>query len=97
MTLAENYEPVIVQLTVSKGFERIIQKQFSGYIDDLSGYWKDFNTSYTLLSLIEKWKKTPDNKGFTGAVLMDLSKAFDSINHKLLIAKLYACNSQKMA
>lgn len=42
MTLAENYEPVIVQLTVSKGFERIIQKHFSGYIDDLSGYWKDF-------------------------------------------------------
>lgn len=38
MTLAENYEPVIVQLTVSKGFERIIQKHFSGYIDDLSGY-----------------------------------------------------------
>ena len=36
----------------------------------------------------KKWKKTIDNKGFAGGVLMDLSKAFDT--HELLIAKLHA-------
>ena len=56
----------------------------------LCGYRKGFNTQYALLSLIEKWKKTFDNRGYTGALLMDLSKAFDTINHELLIAKLYA-------
>ena len=61
----------------------------------LCGYRKGFNAQYALLSLIEKWKKTLDNKGYTGAILMDLSKAFDTINHELLITKLYAYGFSK--
>ena len=53
-------------------------------------YRKGYNTQHALVSLIEKWKKILDNKGFGGAVLMDLSKAFDTLNHELLIAKLHA-------
>ena len=67
--------------------------QVSEYIGkDLSsfscGYGKEFSTQTALLSLLEKWKSTLHKKGFAGAVLMDLSKAFDTINHELLIAKL---------
>ena len=40
--------------------------------------------------MIERWKKSLDNKGYAGGVLMDLSKALNIINHKLLIAKLHA-------
>ena len=43
------------------------------------------------MSLIERWKKILDEKGFGGAVLMDLSKAFDTLNHELLIVKLSVC------
>ena len=43
-----------------------------------------------MLALIENWKKVPDNKDVEGAVLMDLSKPFDMINHDLLISKLQA-------
>ena len=50
-----------------------------------------------MLCLIEKWKKILDEKGFCGAVLMDLSKAFDTINHDLLIAKLHAYGFEKSA
>ena len=46
--------------------------------------------SYALLAMIEQWKLSLDNNGFAGGILMDLSKAFDTINHKLLIAKLHA-------
>ena len=56
----------------------------------MCGYRKGFSTQHALIALIEKWKVSLDNKGFAGAILMDLSKAFDTINHELLIAKLHA-------
>ena len=43
-----------------------------------------------LLRLTESWKAALDSNSFTGAVLMDLSKAFDCVSHNLLIAKLHA-------
>ena len=42
-------------------------------------------------------EKVLGNKSYTGAVLMDLSKAFDTINHELLIAKLDADGFSKDA
>ena len=56
----------------------------------LCGDRKGFNSQYALLVMIEKWKIFLDNDGFAAGILMDLSKAFDTINHQLLIAKLYA-------
>ena len=43
-----------------------------------------------MITLIETWKKYLDNKESFGALLTDLSKAFDCVNHELLIAKLHA-------
>ena len=56
----------------------------------LCGYRKAFNSQHALVSLIERWRKSLDNKGYCGAVLMNLSKVFDTLNHDLLIAKLHA-------
>ena len=80
---------------MSKVFERLMHHQVSEYIDKhlspfLCGYRKGFNTQTALLPLLEKWKSTLVKKGFAGAVLMNLSKAFDTINNELLIAKLSA-------
>ena len=92
---SKNYRPVSVLPVVSKIFERIMDKQMSLYVDNflsqyLCGYRKGFSTQQALLSLIEKWKNILDKKGYGGAVLMDLSIAFDTLNHDLLIAKLHA-------
>ena len=45
--------------------------------------------------LLEKWKNILDNNGYAGAVLMDLSKIFDTINHDFLIAKLHTYGISK--
>ena len=91
--LAKNYRPVSVLPTVTKIFENIMQNQLNKHINRflspfLCGYRTGFSTQTALLLLIEKWKTMLDNKGYTGAILMDLSKAFDTINYELLIAKL---------
>ena len=72
-----------------------MQRQINDYITNhlspyLCGYRKGCNTQQVLVSLIEKWKTILDDKGFGGAVLMDLTNAFDVLNHELLIAKLHA-------
>ena len=80
---------------VSKIFERMMQIQIASFINEklytyMSGYRKGYNTQYALISFLEKLKKSLDNQGYAGAVIMDLSEAFDSINYELLIAKLHA-------
>ena len=45
--------------------------------------------------MIEKWQRSVDGGGQAGALLTDLSKAFDCIDHELLIARLYAYSFDK--
>ena len=58
---------------------------------------KGFNAQHRLLAMIEKWRNTLDKGGETEAVLTDLSKAFDCIDHNLLIAKLDAYGLEKQS
>ena len=99
----ENYRPVSILPVVSKIFERLMQKQMKNHIEKylspfLCGYRKGFNAQYALVAMIEKWKESSEEKGIPGAILRDLSKAFDTINHELLIAKLaaYGFNKQSL-
>ena len=94
-TKAKNYRSLSVLPVVSKVFESLMQKQISEYIIKflspyLCGYRKDFSTQQALASLIEKWKAILDKNGYAVLLLIDLLKAFDTLNHDLLIAKLNA-------
>ena len=51
----------------------------------LCGFRKGFSTQHALIALIEKWKSSLDQKGYAGSILMDLSKAFDTIDSLLAI------------
>ena len=56
----------------------------------LSAYRKAYSTQHVLMRLVEEWKSKLDKGYVVGAILMDLSKAFDCVPHDLLIAKLHA-------
>ena len=45
---------------------------------------KGCSTQTALVLILEKWRDILDEKGYAGPILMDLSKAFDTINNKLL-------------
>ena len=51
---------------------------------------KGYSTQQCLLVMIEKWCHSLDNGRYYGALLTDLSKAFDYLSHDLLVAKLHA-------
>ena len=84
----ENYRPISILPNLSKVYERLMYNQIYPYFDTLfskfqCGFRKGFNAQHCLLAMIEKWRKTLDKGGETGAVLTDLSKAFDCIDHNL--------------
>ena len=90
----DNYKPVTILPNISKIFERCIFRQLSNYMDQFlskyqCGFRKGYSTQYCLLSMLEKWKSAVDKGKSFGALLTDLSKAFDCLSHELLLAKLH--------
>ena len=94
-TNKNNYMPISMLPLVSKVFERILHKQIGYFINEelfpyVCGYRKGYNTQYALMALLEEWKRTSDSQGYAVTVIMDLSKAFDTVNYELLLPKLHA-------
>ena len=90
-----NYRPITVLSAAAKVYERLMSEQMAAYWETflspyLCRFRKGYNTQQALVRFVEKCKSVLDKKGFAGAILMDLSKAFDCLNHDLLIAKLSA-------
>ena len=93
--IKKNYRPVSVLTTHSKIFERIMFDQLSDHFETifnkyLAAFRKGYGCQSTLLRLLEDWKRDLDNHRYVGAILMDLSKAFDCLPHGLIIEKLAA-------
>ena len=52
------------------------------------GFRKQYSTNHALLSMFEAIRLNMDNKLYSCGVFVDLEKAFDTVNHEILIKKL---------
>ena len=94
-TSKDNYRPISTLSNFTKRFESILFTQLNGYMQNkfskyLMGFRKNHNTQNFLLRMIESWKFRLNNGSKVGVIIMDLSKAFDRLNHALLLTKLKA-------
>ena len=87
-TLKTNYRPISILPAVLKLLEKFMFKQMSNYFEQLfseylSGFRRGYGCQHVLMRLIENWKLALDNKKIIAALSMDLSKAFDCLQHDL--------------
>ena len=84
-----NYKRFSILPVFSKTFERLLSRQLLEFFDNILSNFQ-CKTQNCLLLMLEIWKGAADNNKALGALLTDLSQAFDCVSHDLLIAKLQA-------
>ena len=91
------YRPISILSTISKVIEKVIHDQVFTYLktngllyEFQSGFRQSYSTNTCLIHLTDYIKLQSDKGNLTGMVLLDLQKAFDTVDHCILINKLQA-------
>ena len=90
-----NFRPISVLPVLSKVLERVVYDQLMSYLlnhnllyERQSGFRPHYSTQDVLLHVTDSWRRAIDESEFTAAAFLDISKAFDCINHDILLSKL---------
>ena len=90
-----NYRPISVLPIISKIFEQENFQQLYKYMNEnnliskfQSGFRPGYSTLSALIQMCDAWFNNMDNSELTGVVFLDIQKAFDSIDHNILLDKL---------
>ena len=96
--LFTNYRPISLLPAFSKVFERLIYNRMYSFLVKFSilfssqyGFRKHFSTEHALLELTNRIANALDNKYHASSIFIDLSKAFDTLDHSILLTKLSNC------
>ena len=93
--LVQNYRPISVLPFFSKKFEKIVATYVIEFLEDNSvfynyqfGFRKSHSTSHAIITLVERVSKALDMGKYVVGVFLDLNKAFDTVDHTILLRKL---------
>ena len=93
--LPKNYRPVALLSVLSKVLERVVYKQVVAYLDKHElihpshhGARAGHSTGTAVIEMYDDWLTGIDNGEMAAAMMIDLSAAFDLVNHELLLKKL---------
>ena len=94
-TLLSNYRPISLLPSFSKIFERLVYNRLISYLnknnilhDYQFGFRSNHDTAMAVTEMVDKIAEAIDSKKISLGIFIDLSKAFDTINHNILIQKL---------
>jgi len=92
-----NFRPISVLPIFSKVLERVVSDQivdhfhkYNLFSQKQSGFRHGYSTQDVLLHVVNSCYKAIDRGQYAGAVFLDLAKAFDCVNHAILLKKLTA-------
>ena len=94
-TIVSNYRPISLLPTMSKIIERVMHSQLYAFLNENNliteqqyGFRSNHSTELATLKLTDTIMYELDNSHIPCAIFLDLSKAFDTLNYKILLHKL---------
>ena len=95
--LCSNYRPISIQPIPLKILERVIYEQLAAYLKETgildpyqSGFRRNFSTATAIIDVADFIMDELGKGNYVGAIFLDLAKAFDCVDHPLLLSKLQA-------